>query len=334
MLLALSGWIYLLGAVLAAVALYLLWIRRRARAERIVAIVLLLRRPKPLDAAVMRHVIERALKVQIPPTTGDSFELTPEGPDFVVSPPELPPLVRGGSHCLAKVGARVFLLNSLPAPYFEDRKAAADAQPDLRLRTPILEHSAWLSVDILHPDVELNMAEAYRQLAWIVADLADEDCLALYLTETERLIAYDPSIDPVLRGANPMEAFTPIDHPVQVAADDAGLTAARVEALRRLPEFIASFVQRKPGWHYSVKAPFIEGEKTEHMWVTLEAIEGAGFVGVLDNEPTHVRHLKCGDRVRLGVVVVEDWIMTDGKELVGGFSIKALEDAARSDPPT
>ncbi|GEM_PF-6244593 len=67
----------------------------------------------------------------------------------------------------------------------------------------------------------------------------------------------------------------------------------------------------------------------EHVWAEVEAIEGGIVVGVLDNDPVNLHSLRCGDRVRVEVADVEDWVFSHGKEMTGAFSVKAVERAGK-----
>lgn len=64
------------------------------------------------------------------------------------------------------------------------------------------------------------------------------------------------------------------------------------------------------------------------MQAQVEASEGSVVVGVLDNDPALVPRLKCGDRVRVKIREIEDWICTEGRTRVGGSSIEAVTRAA------
>src|SRR2546421_4439667 len=49
-----------------------------------------------------------------------------------------------------------------------------------------LEHQAWLSVEILHP--EAASAANYRIVAQVIAELLSVDCLALFHPESRKLV--------------------------------------------------------------------------------------------------------------------------------------------------
>lgn len=45
--------------------------------------------------------------------------------------------------------------------------------------------------------------------------------------------------------------------------------------------------------------------RPEHMWVQVTGRDGHNLVGILDNDPVVVTHLRCGDRIVLSRVQIE-----------------------------
>lgn len=115
---------------------------------------------------------------------------------------------------------------------------------------------------------------------------------------------------------------------VEGGARESRLKDATAEAQRRWPEFVAEFKKREKNTLYAVKLPFpVRGKSThEHMWITVESINGRQIKGVLNNDPVENVGLKDGDPVQTTVDKIEDWLVVRGKDdMVGGFSIKVLE---------
>jgi uncharacterized protein YegJ (DUF2314 family) len=73
-----------------------------------------------------------------------------------------------------------------------------------------------------------------------------------------------------------------------------------------------------------VKAPISDGRATEHMWVSVSALENEMIYGRLDNDPLEMKRLRAGDRVRVPVRDLDDWLYTSGEGLQGGFTIDVL----------
>jgi uncharacterized protein YegJ (DUF2314 family) len=111
---------------------------------------------------------------------------------------------------------------------------------------------------------------------------------------------------------------------VGIAPDDPRLLAAVREARRRWPEFVAAFEQREGGQIFSVKVPVREGKQTEYMWLSVSALEHEMIYGRLDNEPVAMKRLHAGDRLRVPVRDLNDWLYTRGDTLAGGFTIDVL----------
>jgi uncharacterized protein YegJ (DUF2314 family) len=60
------------------------------------------------------------------------------------------------------------------------------------------------------------------------------------------------------------------------------------------------------------------------MWITVSGIENGWIYGRLDNDPIELRTLRCGDRVRVRIADINDWLIIDGQSVIGGFTIEVL----------
>ena len=118
--------------------------------------------------------------------------------------------------------------------------------------------------------------------------------------------------------------------------DNPELLAAVESAKAGLPQFVNAFENhlrdedRDEGDHFAIKAPISFGSRTEFMWVTTTAIENGVFYGILDNKPVDLPHLGRGDRMRISVSDVSDWIYTQGDRTFGGFSNRVITQLARA----
>ncbi len=278
--------------------------------KKLVSLVLWLTEPRYLDADILRHQAEQAFGTEI--GSGD-----PEDEEFVVG--ESPAFI-------IQFRGLTFLVNNFDRPYLDDPEAAAKEFTDLRMRKAILEHRGWMSVDLLGEVAPEQLPDVYRQLGKLTATLADTDCLAIYSPATEQINIYDPELEQQLRGDNPLEAFSvmakvPV---VEISEDDPRMAAAVDEARRRWPEFVAAFNQRQPDQHFAVKAPFQDGDAAEFMWATVTSIHHQLIIGVLDSEPIDLKNVALGDRVRIKLQDLNDWMYTSGEEMVGGFTVELL----------
>ena len=278
------------------------------------ALVWLLREPRFLDSRVLTTIVSSAIGRKLDPDDSEATE-------FAVG--ELPTFV-------VVLENRHFLVHSFPTPYVDDPEAVAEDILDLRLRQKVASHRAWLSVDLLQADEmsEDELAAAYRVAAKIFAELADEeDCLAMYLPASGRMLPMDSELLEGLRRGDEeiiggRMAYVPV---VPVSDDDPRMAAAVAEARGAFPQFVAAFENRADDQNFSVKGPITRGERTEFIWINVDAIEGDVIYGKLGNDPIDLPGLKLGDRVRLGADELSDWIYFENEDMHGGFSLKVIK---------
>jgi uncharacterized protein YegJ (DUF2314 family) len=281
--------------------------RRGGQRERLVALVLLVRDPRPLNAARLAYLAGEAF--------GDTF--TDSGDHSVAGEP--PSFV-------LKHDDRFFMVNCFDQPYMEDPEEAADAITELRLRKAVRDHSAWLSVDLLGECSDNELRDVYRAIGKLTAALTDDDTLALFSPGTSQLVVFDPPMRDQLRGDDPLALFDLPPHPpvVPVSGDDPRLKAAVAKARRRWQQFVTAFEERRPDQTFSVKARIGDSDCYEFMWLTVTGLENGIIYGRLDNDPVELTTIRCGDRVRVPVKELNDWLYTDGDDMHGGFSIEVL----------
>jgi uncharacterized protein YegJ (DUF2314 family) len=286
-------------------------IGRGTRSEQGVALVLLLNEPRVLDAGLLADLASEAL--------GEHFSAGEEEANERFVAGELPSFV-------LKHGERVFLVNCFARPYLDDPEEAARAISELRLRKAVREHSAWLSVDLLGDCAPEQRPEAYCNIGKLIAALADEDCLAIFAPATSQLIVYDAEMRQQLCSRDPLDLFEQSAHPpvVPVSGNDPRLKAAVAKARRRWPAFVHAFEERQPEQSFSVKARIGDDDCFEFMWLTVTGLENGIIYGQLDNDPIELTSIRCGDRVRVRVKDLNDWLFTDGEEMHGGYTIEVL----------
>lgn len=112
-------------------------------------------------------------------------------------------------------------------------------------------------------------------------------------------------------------------------SDDAKLALDKKEAQSKLCDFIKelSDINKQKDYSFSVKLPFTEDGKTEHMWVKVTSYKDGVFIGQLANDPFIIKNLKLGDSVSPKKEDVEDWIIRNnknGSDFTGGFSLKDM----------
>lgn len=153
-----------------------------------ISFVFLLRQPRPLKLPEMRAAAERAF--------GRKFSLNPDAEDQIR--PRDPP----GSFVIE---TKQFTLQvpNVAEPYGQPQLAKSGTLLDKAFR----EHRAWLSVDWDADGAAASPEEAFRTVGKLAAELAGDDCLALFCPRTGQMITYGPDLLPALRGQRPLSAF-------------------------------------------------------------------------------------------------------------------------------
>lgn len=294
---------------------------RRKRSAPPVAFVWLLEEPRALDEDTVKRVVSRALQIDFPAGPEGDDKLG-DFPRFVVG--ELPSF-------MVKLDEHMLLVNCFPVPYVNDPEGAARKIPEGRLRQAVGEHRAWVSADLLGDYEGEALAEGLRMIGKVAAELADERCLALVVTHTEGTFVYTPELLEALRSDDPVGSLSPGYAPVtEIAPDDPDLRRAEEEARSRWGEFEAAFRNPAPNQSiFSVKLPISDSKTTEHIWVSVESVEGGTITGTLGNQPLALQFMNEGDRVRGQVGEVEDWVYMQDGQPVGLFSVKVLDEKSR-----
>jgi hypothetical protein len=178
-------------AALLVAALVLAWTQFRSPApeeEEPISFVFLLRQRRALSMSELQAAAERAF--------GLKFDSDPKATHFV-RPTDAP-----GSFFVAAPRFTLLVLN-VPKPYGEARTKQAGPQ----LEKAFQDHRAWLSVDWVERGDDCNSDEAFRAIGKLAAELAGDDCLALYCPRTRQMITHGPDLLPLLRGDQPLAAF-------------------------------------------------------------------------------------------------------------------------------
>ena len=288
--------------------------------KQLTSFVLLLSGPRIMTAPLLGSVVARAWGGTY--ETADDVEADKEGPTWVVGKSPI---------FLLKSEEAIYMLHNFPKPYTDPQEMAQGAS-DLRLKKAIEDHRAWMAVDYMHGFVPDRPREGYYlPIARLIAELADDSCLAIYHPESGRINVWDPGLKEALLGPDPLKHFsTPANPPVwNVKEGDREMAAAVAEARRRLPEFVDAF-RRQDGGRFSIKAPITAGGTTEHIWIEVDRIEDDRIGGTLGNEPVNLGGMKLGDRVDVAMAEVEDWVFVRDGDPQGLFTAKTL--AGRKKP--
>lgn len=302
-----------------------------------ISLVLLLRRPRHLEANMVARYAELVWNTPFATPTGNHTEAQQDQP--------LGPWVMGQSPIfMVSAPDGMFVVHNHDRPYFDRPEEAAEKVHELRQRKIILENRGWLAVDLMQlADPSATRESAYPAIARFIAELAGPDCQAIFQPATARLNPWDDSLEAKLRSGQVTEVLAdPTLVPViEVPDDDPRMQAAVAEARQRWPEFVTAFAARD-GEHYAVKAPVTAGGNTEFIWVQVESVEGDRITGTLGNEPVDLGDLREGSSVTVSANDLADWAFVRGEQPTGLFSLKAIQqiqaernraDASPEPPP-
>ena len=118
----------------------------------------------------------------------------------------------------------------------------------------------------------------------------------------------------------------PRDEVGVVPSDDAVMRAAIDKARETLPHFVNALKMPKaPGRRFSVKAYFVEGGLSEHMWLTDLTVEGGNIRGVVANFPQCVKRPRFRQRVTIAHDQITDWMIEEDGQIQGGFTTQVLK---------
>lgn len=299
------------------------------------SLVLLLREPHYVEGSMMASIASRAWDCEVSYEGGEDDDSEDDDDDTPLEE-SAPFLVGEEAPFFCSKYPAMLTIHSFPAPYFDDAEAVADEVHEARIRTAILEHTAWISCDLITwMDDDSDETQADILIGQLLAEFADDNCLAVIDLLDQSVYPFlEDETEAALRSRNPRKALEelPYDPVITISSDDPEMQAAVQTARDRWPEFVEAFENRDDSQHFAMKARFEENDLVEFMWVTVTAIEGDLVLGVLDSDPADVKSLRCGDRVRVTLDSLNDWMFVDrGEEPVGGFTIAVLTKRQRGE---
>ena len=232
---------------------------------------------------------------------------------------------------------RTYAIVHCDRPYCESVEELAEMTIENRAKHILQHHSSWISIVLLGPrDESLDVDEEYSRIGKLLNQLVNEDTMAIVIPELMRLVPWDDSLAPKLAGNHPLADLSPTNPPVfNIADDDPQMIVAVEQARSRWPQFVTAFENHARSEEsdlfddqFSVKAPVSVDGITEFIWLTVTAIENQIIYGLLCNYPVSLHGLSKGDRVRVPVERINDWIYSQNGRKSGGFTVKILHDLA------
>lgn len=283
--------------------------KRRADQPLISLVILTDTLPDLPDDEIVTAV-KRALPVSAP-------EILPGGQ----MPP--PPYAPDAGLCRTlpvAVNQAVYGILVAPFPYTDPAEQAYEGD-----RADFVEafqrHRAWLAVDFVAGASD----DAYSVIGQLAAELMDEHACLLFVPALGVASLPSPELVEDMRRGVWLQHFhlATLDATVRKKPDDPALEDARQTALSRWSDFTDAF-DRRDGENFSVKFPFTQADKVEHMWIEVSAIDGDVIRGTLGNQPTVVTNIVEGQDVERRRDELEDWLYMHNGSIVGGFSLHAL----------
>ena len=109
---------------------------------------------------------------------------------------------------------------------------------------------------------------------------------------------------------------------IEIAEDDPELNYARQNARSTVGQFIYALQNPRAGQTlFAVKARFTDGDQMEYMWLTDLRYNNGQFTGVINNQPSVVSNVHMGDEYTVGAYQIDDWMILDNDQIVGGYSV-------------
>lgn len=114
---------------------------------------------------------------------------------------------------------------------------------------------------------------------------------------------------------------TPIDQ------DDSLMNKAIAKAREEFYVFDSAF--RKGNYDkslFAIKVRFPTKIGGEHIWAHSINLDGETYYGILDDDAVTTDHVKAGDKIKIGIDSLSDWVYSDNGVMKGGFTIKVLRN--------
>ena len=108
-------------------------------------------------------------------------------------------------------------------------------------------------------------------------------------------------------------------------SDDGEMNHAIAHAKGTLDEFDKAFRSNKfDSGTFALKVEFPTETGSEHIWATSIRIENGSYYGIVDNLPNSTTQVKPGEKIKLDIKNISDWMYADNGVLRGGYTIRLI----------
>jgi uncharacterized protein YegJ (DUF2314 family) len=263
-------------------------------------LVVFLRKPRKWTEELVRAAMEK----EFPGQFGE------DGDGFVVVNDDLK---------MVGVAEHVVLLTSNPAADIDPAQFA-----ELRVRKALQDHRAMLHIWTSGPITAVAERTRQRLLARVAAALWQDDCLALNWYCDLAMVPAHADLVQQLRSVDPVkQTLGQGVAPVVEAVDEEAMQRAIAEARKTWPKALARL---KAGGEVSAKFPFAtRSGGVEHIWIEVHKADGGEVQGTIGNDPVDIEGLKLGSKVTCKLKELSDWLFMQDGQMVGGFTVKVLQ---------
>jgi membrane associated rhomboid family serine protease len=248
------------------------------RIDPIASLVLFCKRTPDLDLELWRTVLS------------DTFELELELQSEVNQPNSVSQDRHG--RLKACFAGRVFQLEIVPNPYFENPIEETKAIASAMVRDAIIAHESWLQLDLLSQDETANRREPEWYLGRILNAVATNQTIAIYNPKWNRTQAWSGEVPALVAKGQIEAAFDATVRPITGIASQ---------------DFLNAFQQREPEERFQVKIAHREGATTDSLWIGVTGVDQEVIQGKIEDVPDTFQKVPLGGRVKFNLKQIQDW---------------------------
>ncbi|UPT66648.1 MAG: DUF2314 domain-containing protein [Sphingobacteriales bacterium JAD_PAG50586_3] len=124
-----------------------------------------------------------------------------------------------------------------------------------------------------------------------------------------------------------------VDKVVRVQDEDIAINNAIAKAKSTLPLFDKALNSTNEDFtDFAIKAEYVEDDEHEHIWLNNISKAKGFYYGTINNTPESITYIKLGDRVKVNVNDISDWVYYDKNDkAVGGYTIRVFRSRMQPD---